>query len=89
MLKGKLLECGHWEVSIVHPRLVICMSLSILVGFLAAGLAVGAGWSLLWALPIYSIAGAAALVATTLLASLVEEAADRLPTEPQAEPAHA
>jgi len=89
LLRGKLLECGHWEVSIVRPRLVICMSFSILAGFLAAGLAVGAGWSLLWALPIYSVSGSATLVVTTLLAAHVEETAGRLRAEPQGKPAHA
>lgn len=73
----------------MHPRLVVCMSLSILAGFIAAGLAVGAGWSLLWALPIYSVAGSVTLVASTLLAALADEAAGRLPEEPQGEPAHA
>jgi hypothetical protein len=65
------------------------MSLSILAGFLAAGLAVGAGWSLLWLLPIYSIVGSTTLVGSTLVAAYVAEAAGRLPSEPQAKPAHA
>ncbi len=76
----------------MHPRLVICLSLSIVAGFGAAGFAVAAGWSVLWALPIYSGVGATTLVASTVLAALGEDFASRLPAKshrPQIEQAHA
>jgi hypothetical protein len=73
----------HLEVPIVHPRLVICLSLSIVVGILAAGFALSAGWSLLWALPIYSGVGATTLVATTVLAALVEDVGGQFLAKPQ------
>jgi hypothetical protein len=92
LLEVKLLECGIRRYPVVHPRLVICLILSIAIGFAAAGSAVAAGWSLIWALPIYSLAGSLALVASTLLAALAEDAVRRLPSRARparVEPVHA
>lgn len=76
----------------MHPRLLICLTLSILAGFIAAGSAVAAGWSLFWLLPVYSAAGSLTLLASTVLATLAEDAMARFTAKSEdtgAEPAHA
>ena len=89
-LKPKLLECGDWRLPVVHPQLIICLAISIVAGFTAAGIAVCSGWSLFWVLPIYSSVGSVTLLATTLCAHLaVETFATSKPRLAQPEPSNA
>ena len=76
----------------MHPRLVICLLLSTIVGIGMAVSAVAAGWGLFVGLVLWSCGGSLCLVAASLIAAGVEDALARIATEqPRArpEPAHA
>ena len=51
----------------MQPRLLACLMGSMLVGAMAAGLALAAGWSWLAAVGIYGLGGSAVLVGLSLV----------------------
>ena len=57
----------------MHPRLVICLMGSMLIGFAAAIVAVSAGTGLIAAFFVSSISGSTALVATSIFAAWISE----------------
>ena len=77
----------------MNPRLVICLLLSTAVGIGSAIFAVASGWGLLAGFAIWSVGGAACLVATSLAAvaleDLVKRQAARQDPEATPSPAHA
>ena len=57
----------------MHPRLVICLLGSMLIGLAAAIVAVSAGIGLIAAFFVSSFSGSTALVATSIFAAWVSE----------------